>query len=535
MLDDRVVQFGPYCRGWPDRHTPPWQGSDRTERIPIVQELEIKLQIPPDRLNAVRAELERAPVQHVHLQAAYVDTDDRRLAAARMALRVRREGPRCVQTLKAALDGMLTRFEHNVELDADADLAADPARHDGTPGGESLRLLLANGAPLREMYRTDVHRSTRRVRSRRGTVELALDTGWILSGERRLPVCELEVESVSGSPLAVIDVARRWVQRHGLWLDVRSKAEAGDRLSRGIVSVPAVRGTNPVLQPEWTASQAWQAVLRSLLGPMLTLQSELSAPGAADTSQPHRMEQVHQLRVGLRRLRSAIRLFDGWPGVTVPEGLASAAAAVFSQLGGSRDLDVASEMIGPVLAAVGMPPVPWHAAPAAPDPAQVLRGAAAQALWLDLLACAHDEGASGDAQPADAQRVGSEPTLQQLATRRIRRWHKAVTREADHFWQLDDKSRHALRKRIKRLRYAVDFMGSLYPRKRVKRYLTRLADAQEAFGQFNDLCMADVLLRELDDPAAWYARGWLAGRRQTVLTPCHRCLVRLAKAPVFWP
>ena len=81
-----------------------------------MQELEIKLQIPPDRLNAVRAELERAPVQHVHLQAAYVDTDDRRLAAARMALRVRREGPRCVQTLKAALDGMLTRFEHNVEL-----------------------------------------------------------------------------------------------------------------------------------------------------------------------------------------------------------------------------------------------------------------------------------------------------------------------------------------------------------------------------------------------------------------------------------
>lgn len=499
-----------------------------------MQELEIKLQIPPARLDAVRAELERGQVQRVHLQAAYVDTDDRRLAGARMALRVRHEGPQRVQTLKAALDGMLTRFEHNVALPPTAALIADPARHDGTPGGERLRSLLADGAALTEMYRTDVHRCTRRVRSRRGTVELALDTGWIFSGEHRVPVCELEIESISGSALAVIDVARRWVSRHGLWLDVRSKAEAGDRLSRGVVSVPAVRGLNPVLDPAWSARRAWQEVLRSLLGPMLALQSELSSPGAASTSQPHRIEQVHQLRVGLRRLRSAIRLFDGWPGVSVPDGLASAAAAVFGQLGSGRDLDVAAHMLDPVLAAAGIPAVQWHAAAQAPDPALVLRSAPAQALWLDLLANAHGEGVPGQDPPADAHATGDEPALRELATRRIRRWHKAVTRQAGQFRQLDDEQRHALRKRIKRLRYAVDFMGSLYARKRVKRYLAELADAQEAFGQFNDLCMAEALLCELQDPGAWYARGWLAGRREAVLTPCRLSLVALSEAPVFW-
>lgn len=529
-----LCSSGPIVAASPTAVLPPGRGVTEQNGMRIVQELEIKLQIPPDRLDAVRAELERGRVHRMHLQAAYVDTEDRRLAGARMALRVRREGAQPVQTLKAALDGMLTRFEHNVVLSEAAELTADPARHDGTPGGARLRSLLADGATLHEMYRTDVHRSTRRLRSRRGTVELALDTGWILSGDRRMPVCELEIEAVSGSPLAVIDVARRWVQRHGLWLDVRSKAEAGDRLSRGVVSVPAVRGVDPVLDPDWTAGRAWQEVLRTLLSPLLVLQSELGSPTAADTRELHRIDQVHQLRVGLRRLRSAIRLFDGWPGVSVPEGLASAAAAVFGQLGGGRDLDVAAHMLGPVLAAAGIPPVQWHAASQAPDPAVVVRHAQTQALWLDLLACAHGEGVPSTDRSPPPDDTDGEPALRQLATRRIRRWHKAVTAQAGRFGKLDDEQRHALRKRIKRLRYAVDFMASLYPRKRVKRYLSELAAAQEAFGAFNDLCMAETLLRDLQDPGAWYARGWLAGRRETVLAPCGLSLVRLSEAPGFW-
>lgn len=493
-----------------------------------MQELEIKCQVPADRLAAVEAELRRgAPaVQRLHLQAAYFDTADRRLAGSMTALRVRREGRRSVQTLKTSLDGMLTRFEHNVPLSARDGLAADPARHAGTAGGDRLAGLLADGAALQEMYRTDVWRLTRRLRTRHGTVELALDVGHLVCGDQRLPVRELEVELVQGSAQAVLDVAWRWMARHGLWLDVRSKAEAGDRLSRGGVSVPGVRGEDPRLAPDLTPAQAWPVLLQHLLRPILANQSELASPTHERTSPEHRMDQVHQLRVALRRLRSALRLFEGWPGVDVPEGLGERLAAVFATLGSARDRDVAAQLLAPALAPAGLPAIDWGAAASAPDPAEALRQPQVQALWLDLLAWAH-------ASAALAALEGGE-RLRDMAARRLRRWHRAIADQAEGFLALDDPQRHTLRKRIKRLRYAVDFTGSLFPPGRVKRYLKHLARAQEAFGQFNDLCMADALLQSLDQPGAWYARGWLAARREAALTPCREALCELAGATPFW-
>lgn len=492
-----------------------------------MQELEIKCQVPPDRLAAVEAELRRgaAAVQRIHLQAAYFDTADRRLAGSMTALRVRREGRRSVQTLKTSLDGMLTRFEHNVPLAAREGLAADPARHLGTPGGERLAGLLADGAALQEMYRTDVWRLTRRLRTRHGTVELALDVGYLVCGGARLAVRELEIELVQGRAQAVLDVARRWMARHGLWLDVRSKAEAGDRLSRGVASVPAVRGRDPQLDVELRPAQAWPVLLQHLLRPILANQSELASPTHAQTLPEHRMDQVHQLRVALRRLRSALRLFEGWPGIDAPQGLGERLADVFTALGSARDRDVAAQLLAPALAPAGLPAIDWSCGVPTADPAEVLRRPQVQALWLELLAWAH-----APAGPAASE--GGR--LQDLAARRIRRWHRAVTDQADGFMALDDEQRHTLRKRIKRLRYAVDFTGSLFPPGRVKRYLKHLARAQETFGQFNDLCMADALLQPMDQPGAWYARGWLAARREASLTACQQALCELAGAAPFW-
>ena len=61
-------------------------------------------------------------------------------------------------------------------------------------------------------------------------------------------------------------------------------------------------------------------------------------------------EHVHQLRVGVRRLRSAWKLFDGWI-APVPDAMLQQARAHFAAFGANRDQDVLNETVAPALAA----------------------------------------------------------------------------------------------------------------------------------------------------------------------------------------
>ena len=82
-----------------------------------MKEVELKFQVPPDRRRAVEVEVGgQQPAARMRLRAAYFDTPSGALAGAGLALRLRKEGRRWVQTLKGALpDGTgMTRAEHNV-------------------------------------------------------------------------------------------------------------------------------------------------------------------------------------------------------------------------------------------------------------------------------------------------------------------------------------------------------------------------------------------------------------------------------------
>lgn len=210
-----------------------------------MQEIELKFQIPEGALQAVQDHLAACPGgKRQHLQAHYFDTPDRRLGQARSALRLRKEGEHWVQTLKAASANTMVRLEDNQDAPApEAGRAARPdlSRHLGSPAQSGLVQALgwdpaldATGerTGLVELYRTDIWRQTARVSLAQGSVELALDLGHIHAGSLSLPVCELEIELVDGHATAVIDAARDWVMRHGLWLDTRTKAHRGDRLAR---------------------------------------------------------------------------------------------------------------------------------------------------------------------------------------------------------------------------------------------------------------------------------------------------------------
>ncbi len=496
-------------------------------------EVELKFQVPPDRRAEVdRAVAGRVPRPRVRLQAAYFDTAERALGQCGLALRVRREGRRWVQTLKGAGDDGLTREEHNVALPANHDpsAGADPSLHAGSDIGERLlaRLREPQTGPLQCLYRTDIRRRRRELRTRAGVVELAFDDGWILAGDERLAVCELEIELLRGRPQAVLAAARQWMRRHGLWLDLRTKAERGDMLARGEAVAPPRKARPVRLGADATLAQGVRAVLRSCLDQVAVNASQVAAGTGSD-------EHVHQLRVGLRRLRTALRLFGQPLGANphVPP-LVESATALFRSLGAARDLAAIAQPMARELAhaltVAGLPGTAPALVPTAEadDPASLMRRVAAQVMLLDLFELT---------QCDDAALVAGEwPPLRIFVADRLHRWHRRARDDARAFEGLDDASRHRLRKRVKRLRYTVEFAGDLFPAHRVRRYLKPLRALQERLGTLMDLTVAiDASRRRIDDdPRELFAVGWLAARREQWLGDSQEALAQFVRAKPFW-
>jgi inorganic triphosphatase YgiF len=317
-----------------------------------VFEIELKFQVPAGAEAAVRRAVGTAQARRQRLRARYLDTPDHRLArAARRCACVTRA--HWVQTFKAEGDNPMQRLEHEVVLPG-GELPPDPdlARHANTPAAEALARALgmtalagdgqAQGLALH--FETDIQRLSRVVRLPGGArVELAFDVGVIRAGGREWPVCELEFELVQGEPADLLALAQRWVARHGLWLDVRSKAERGHLLAAGRWASPPARGEAPVLRNSQRPERAVQALLRAALGQVLANAAVLADAGLPALDE--RDEYLRQCRIGLRRLRTVLRVLACPEASTLQADPAweAALAEVFRRLGLQRDRDALAQ------------------------------------------------------------------------------------------------------------------------------------------------------------------------------------------------
>lgn len=334
-----------------------------------MHEIELKFQVPPQARAAVRLAMAKRTAQTTRLRALYYDTPDLHLARAGMALRLRLEGERWVQTFKAPGGDALRRIEHEVVLAADA-VAAGPAldlaRHAGSPAGAVLAGALGDAAAaLRVTFETDVSRCHRVTRHGGAHIELALDVGVVRAAAAEVALHEIEFELVDGPVAGLLDLARRWVARHGLWLDVRSKAERGHLLAHGMTVASATRAKSPRVSGVVTADQALRQVVEAGLDHLLPNAAALAAGLAGD-------EHRAQARLGLASLREALaRSYAQDPAVT-----AQAWAHSLAELG--RQLD--GEGAGATEAGTTHAWQAWAGA--------AMRSPAAGLLWLDLLAYA---------------------------------------------------------------------------------------------------------------------------------------------------
>lgn len=472
-------------------------------------EIELKFQVPPARLAAVRRAVATRSAERIELHASYQDTADGRLAAARLAWRVRREGRRWVQTLKGPGDGLAHRLEHEVDCAPVPDgqvPVADAALHAGTPAGRLLARALDGAGPVQQVHATQIVRIRRVLRHGGARIELALDIGEVVAGERRAPVCELEMELLSGPLASLWSLAQRWAGRFGLLLDPATKSERAQWLAAGLAGRPVARGRDPALARGLPLETARAAMVASALAHGLPNAAAVTA-GAATP------DHVHQLRVALRRLRSVLHAL-GPTDATRDDALRS----LFAQLGRRRDADVMRDTLLPAWAAAEA--AGWPRPPVAEvedTAAAALADPATTALWLDLMALAVPPEQAADA-----------PAWDGVVRHQLRRWRRGARRLAADWDALDTAHRHRLRKRLKRLRYLLEFAAPLLPARRLRAELEHLRPLQEALGHWNDLVVAREHLAAWPQPtpAVVFAAGWLARASQVAEADCRRAVRR---------
>jgi inorganic triphosphatase YgiF len=496
-------------------------------------ETELKFQVPAARWAGLHKAVATRTAVQTRLQAMYLETAGHDLAAAGLALRLRKEGRVWVQTLKGRGDGLMQRLEHEVHLPAVRGLpTVDPALHDGTPAGQALRKALAAAGSagrsdaLQMLYRTDIQRLHRRVRHAGAVIELALDRGAIhAKGESWVDVAEIEFELVSGPPQALAELAARWTTRFDLWWDVRTKSERGFRLALDRVQVPATKAKKQTLPAGEALPHALAAMLQSALAQALPNLAELAGAPADASVAPAAAAHLHQLRVALRRLRTALSLFGDWaPEPAMAMALESRLQAVFAQLGAARDADVLTDVWLPRLQAAGAPAWSTPGAEAAADVPGLVRAPEVSALLLATLAFSltlaqYESPAETDAPPP--RRTAAQAVLR-------RAWRRAWA-DARQFAHAPVPQQHRARKRLKRLRYALEFVAPLLPAHPLKRWHRVLAKALAALGDHNDLQTArDYFASQVaQDAQAWFAVGWLSAQDEASTGRAQAALAKL--------
>jgi len=472
----------------------------------VAAEIELKFELAPRAHAAFRRlpALAGTRPRTTQLKATYFDTPDFALRRREMALRLRRVGRRWIQTLKAGRSGaggLHAREEWEFErpgptLDLDV-LAGTPLDAPGDLGGR-----------LAEVFTVDMRRTTWNVEVSPGNlVEVALDSGEVRRGERTEPVSEVEIESVAGDPLAVFELAERLVEPVGMRPSAITKAQRGYRLA--LAELPAPERARPAaLDFSMSTGAAARAMARAALE-----QLQANEPGVMAAEDP---EFLHQFRVALRRLRSALKVFRAVLG-NAEADIEGELRWISAFTGPARDWDVLVTSTLPALveahgdartarllagrAAARMRAAHRQLGEALESP-RYSRLMLALARWL--------------AEPVPGPAADEEP-LARFAQRVVRKRRKRLLADAVRLSALTPAERHELRLDAKRLRYALEGLAPLFRRRALAAHLEALSEIQDDLGRANDAAVAQRLLDELSPPAAFaqFARGWFSGQAQT--------------------
>lgn len=507
-------------------------------------EIELKLAIDPDRAAALCAHpaivaLTRGAPRIDRTVTVYHDTKDRRLWRVGIAVRVRRIRRTHVMTVKGpaerdATSGIVARPEIEWPVPGDA---VDTLRLATTPWRSTFTRALRHG-PIGPVFATRFSRESRPITFPDGTTAtLALDRGTIEAGARRAPISEVELELVRGDRAKLLDLAVLLAMELDLQIEPRSKAERGFALADGARAAPS-RARDPDHGNDATAGEAIAATIVECLR-----QVERNAVGLREDARGD-PEWVHQLRIGVRRLRSALALGEGIVDASLLDALRTDTRWVLDALGPARDLDVFTGETLPA-ALADFERTAASATPGAVAVRALARRAAARrrSADADARSCVASGRftrfvltASRAAAAAHATSASSESALR-FAVRVLGRRATRLARAGAKLAVAGTDERHALRIASKKLRYAAGFFAAWFPKKRTRAYRDALAHLQQALGEWNDAAVAPRIAASIAGPTAPAAvaiEAWAAGRARDAARRLDAAWMRFAAAKPFW-
>jgi inorganic triphosphatase YgiF len=520
-------------------------------------EIELKLRLPRGavatlvRHPVVRA-LKRGRARTESLASTYFDTDDWRLAREGIAVRIRRAGRRWIQTVKgaatsAAGGGLAARAEYEWTLPAaDRSPPLALAAIGETPFGKRI-VKAASKEGFGARCTTEFRRTTIPLAfPDRTTALLCIDVGAVRGPppkRLRAALCEVEIELEAGDPLRLFELALALLGDLPLVVEPRSKAERCHALATGIAPRPAL--AQDVLLPDGSdAAGAIAAIVRNCLR-----QVEANADGLLADDDP---EWIHQMRVGVRRLRSCLALVRRHVPPAVLGHLDGDLRWLAGTLGPARDLDVFTQETLPAMReatrhATGdaaafehaLAPLEDHARTQLAAARRDARDAVASKRFNRLLlaggAFAATPRLGAPEGSADAAALAAPATA--FAARVLARRHRKLAKGVARLGDMTPAERHRTRILAKRLRYATEFFAPLFPGRRTRAYRKALADLQAVLGALNDAAVAAVLAAELGDPAspgaAMFA-GWAAAQGEGAARDLDRARRGFADAGPFW-
>jgi triphosphatase len=499
----------------------------------MANEIELKLRIRAADLPrlrqhpAVKQVLVGKPVTR-RLTSIYYDTPELTLLDKSLSLRVRRMSGGWFQAVKGAghsLAGLHQRMEwEDIIAHGEPDFSkiTDPVLTKVFDDPD-LR------AALRPIFTTDVRRTEWQLKPDADSdIEMALDLGDLIVDDKREPICEVELELKSGEPIRLFEFALTLLQDIPLWIENVSKAQRGYAYYRP--QLAAARHAKDVrLKHGMSPAEACRAILWKCLA---HLQGNHDAVLHEQDS-----EGIHQMRVALRRMRSAMAMFAAFmpPADHLKEELRWLAGT----LGAARDLDVfLEETLPPLQVALdhpGLEQLANRARKQADIARQEVRIALESQRYQRLLL---ELGVWMERPVPDIEKQELAPFARDLLSRR---YHQ-LRRRGKHCTKLSAEERHALRISAKKLRYASEFLASLYKPEPARPFLRQLTRLLGLLGELNDLAVTQRLLENLQGgrtnvpirEACLLVLGWCSAQSQNQLGQLKRRWQRFARTAPFW-
>lgn len=474
------------------------------------------------------------------LISTYYDTQTLALYKRGLTLRVREQGDRLTQTVKAsgstAAADMLSRGEWE---DALTENRPDP---DAPQSGRHLPVEAR--ADLRPLFVTEVTRTVADIEPCAGTrIEAAIDEGEVrhIEDGAAEPISEVELELKSGEPAALYDIALRLLEVAAIRIERRSKSERGYRLVLGGGNAAPIHAEPVTLDRDMPVETVMQRIGRSCLMQLIGNEAAVLSGDA---------EGVHQMRVATRRLRSAISAAKNMLAIEDRRWIAGELAWLAGALGLARNLDVFARELLPATR-TGLPDQPgWEELAATLDG---LRGEAYDHVKETVLAKRYTtamlrllrwfEGCGWREKQTPEQSAFAASPIGEVAARVVeRRWRK-MRRRSKRFSKRTSPERHKLRIAVKKLRYTTELFGSLFDDSHLQSFVRKLKRLQNGLGYANDVRVAHEFVVDLfarTKPRSAAGSAWVSLLQWHDLTLAARernlrkHVRRLTRAAPFW-